>query len=90
MVFTWDPTKASSNLRKHGVGFPEASTVMGDPLATTFPDHDHSVTEHRFVTVGMSRRNRVLVVIHVDQRGSIRIISARRATGGEQDFYENG
>ena len=90
MVFTWDPKKAASNLSKHGVGFPEASSVIGDPLASTFPDEDHSLAEHRFVTVGMSRRNRVLVVIHSDQRGAVRIISARKAIRREIEFYENG
>jgi uncharacterized protein len=89
VVFTWDPKKAASNLGKHGVGFPEASSVIGDPLATTFPDEDHSLTEHRFVTVGVSRRNRVLVVIHTDQRNAVRIISARKAIRREVEFYEN-
>jgi uncharacterized DUF497 family protein len=55
VVFTWDPKKAVSNLKKHGVGFPEASSVIGDPLATTFPDDNHSLAEHRFVTVVEAR-----------------------------------
>ncbi len=42
MVFEWDARKAARNLRKHGVSFEEASTVMGDPLSRTIPDPLHS------------------------------------------------
>lgn len=51
-MYQWDPRKAASNLRKHGVGFPEAATVFHDPLALTFPDPDHSIQEQRFLTHG--------------------------------------
>jgi hypothetical protein len=88
VVFTWDPKKAASNLRKHQVDFHEAATVMSDQLSTTFPDLDHSTHELRFLTVGMSRRNRVLVVAHTDVGETVRIISARRATRRERRFYE--
>ncbi len=40
--FDWDPSKAASNLRKHGVSFDEAATVFADPLSITVPDPDHS------------------------------------------------
>jgi uncharacterized DUF497 family protein len=59
--FEWDPEKAASNRRKHEVTFQQAATVFGDPLATTFPDPDHSVREHRSVTIGMSEDGRPLV-----------------------------
>ena len=61
MQFEWDLRKEVSNRRKHGVGFREAATVFGDPLATTFPDPDHSADEERFLTVGESASGRVLV-----------------------------
>jgi hypothetical protein len=51
--FDWDPEKAASNRRKHEVTFQQAATVFADPLATTFPDPDHSLREHRSVTIGM-------------------------------------
>lgn len=86
-MYQWDPRKATTNLRKHGVGFPEASTVFLDPLAVTFPDPDHSVQEQRFLTFGMSARGRVLVVAHADTESEIRIISARRATRRETHGY---
>jgi len=88
VTFTWDPNKASANLRKHDVDFREAATVFDDPLSTTFPDREHSLSERRFVTVGMSARGRVLVVVHTDVGEATRIISAREATRAEQKFYE--
>jgi hypothetical protein len=64
--FEWDPTKAAANLKKHGVGFREAATVLEDPLSTTFPDVAHSTEERRFVTLGVSEQGRVLVVAHTE------------------------
>jgi hypothetical protein len=86
--FAWDPAKAAVNLRKHGVSFHEAATVLEDPLSTTFPDEEHSTVERRFVTVGASSRGRLLVVAHTEWNDTIRIISARRATRRERGFYE--
>ena len=50
------PKEGSSNLRKHGVDFEDAATVLADPLSTTFPDPDHSQGEHRYITIGTSAR----------------------------------
>jgi uncharacterized protein len=86
--FEWDPAKARANRRKHRVSFEEAATVFGDPLALTFSDPDHSVSEKRFVTVGTSTAARVLIVAHTERGESIRIISARRTTPREQKQYE--
>ena len=55
MKFEWDPQKADSNLKKHGVSFQEAASVLGDSLSITYRDPDHSAREHQFITVGMSR-----------------------------------
>ncbi|HKW97771.1 MAG TPA: BrnT family toxin [Bryobacteraceae bacterium] len=88
MVFTWDPKKAGGNLRKHGVDFHEAASVLGDPLSMTFPDPDHSAHELRFLTIGISGRRRVLVIAHTEEGETVRIISARRATRQERRFYE--
>jgi hypothetical protein len=52
MQFEWDRRKEAANRRKHGIGFREAATVFGDPLATTFTDIDHSESEQRFLTIG--------------------------------------
>lgn len=62
--------------------------MFGDPLATTFPDPDHSVREHRSVTIGMSEDGRLLVVAHTEGKDAVRIISARPVTRRERRFYE--
>ncbi len=88
MIFTWDVRKNAANVRKHGVDFHEAATVFRDPLSTTFPDEDHSTTEQRFITIGISLRGALLVIAHTEEGDTIRIISARPATPRERDFYE--
>jgi len=90
MEFEWDEEKSVINRKKHGVSFHEAATVFGDPLAITFPDPDHSIGEHRFLTFGLSMMNRLLVVAHTERHGKTRIISARQATRHERTIYENG
>lgn len=90
MEFEWDLEKATANLNKHGVAFPEAATVFGDPLAITYSDPDHAEDEDRFLTFGHSSEGRLLVVSHTDRGRSTRIISARRATRKEKKLYEEG
>ncbi|NJL90675.1 MAG: BrnT family toxin [Coleofasciculaceae cyanobacterium SM2_1_6] len=89
MQFEWNPDKANLNLKKHDVSFSEASTVFNDSLSMTFPDPDHSYGEERYVIIGLSSANRILVVFHTDRADRIRIISAREATRNEQRFYED-
>lgn len=60
MEFEWDTRKAAVNLKKHGVSFQEAATVFGDTMAITYPDPDHSESENRSITFGMSRDHRLL------------------------------
>ena len=88
LQFEWDDQKAQSNLRKHSVSFDEAVTVFGDPLALSFADTDHSDSEHRSRTYGISIQSRLLVVVYTERRNSIRIISARKATRYEKTIYE--
>lgn len=88
MNFSWDPIKAKSNLRKHGVSFVEASTALLDPFSKTDLDPDHSVEEHRFNTFGISERQRLLVVSYTESGDVIRLISARLATRSEREIYE--
>lgn len=80
--FEWDPNKAEKNIKK--VSFNEAATVFGDPLSMTFYDPDHSIDEDRYITVGLSRPGKLLVVSHADRGERIRIISARKATHRER------
>ena len=87
-VFEWDPKKAQSNARKHGVMFDEASTVFGDPLALLMPDPDHSLGEERYLVLGMSNRQKLLVVAFAERPPRTRLISARHATRKERRKYE--
>ncbi len=86
--FEWDHEKAERNLRKHGVGFVEAATVLRDSLGITIFDPDHSLDEDRYVTVGMSSQGRAVMVAHTDRADAIRIISARELTRAERKAYE--
>jgi uncharacterized DUF497 family protein len=89
--FEWDPKKAKSNLKKHGVSFEEASTAFWDDHALVIDDPDHSLDEERFVLLGLSSNVRLVTVVHCFRGadGVIRIISARRATPGEQSSYQS-
>ncbi|MBF0406872.1 MAG: BrnT family toxin [Candidatus Riflebacteria bacterium] len=86
--FEWDGEKAKKNLKKHGVGFDEATTVFLDPFSITMTDPDHSEVEQRLIDIGDSDKNRVLVVVYTERKSQIRIISCRKATPSERRFYE--
>lgn len=86
--FEWDDGKARTNVAKHGVSFEEATSVFADWFQITRPDPQHSTDEERFVTIGMSTRSRLLVVIHTDRADEVRIISARQASRFEKEIYE--
>lgn len=87
--FEWDASKARDNIAKHGgVTFEEAATVFEDPFSLTIPDPQHSEHEDRFVLLGLSERQRLLVVVHTERSDTIRIISARLATRYERSKYE--
>lgn len=91
MKFDWDPKKAEFNLKKHKVSFEEATTVFFDDLSKITFDPDHSVDEHRQILIGRSHNRRLLFVIHVsfEEKNTIRIISARKATKRERKDFEN-
>jgi uncharacterized DUF497 family protein len=69
LTFEWDEEKAATNLRKHKISFDEAKTIFDDPFSLTFPDAAHSDEEQRYVSIGISSKRRVLVIIHTDRRG---------------------
>ena len=90
MEFEWDVAKAESNFEKHGVSFVEAMTVFADPLEVTIPDPDHSESEFRFLSMGRTGPDRLLVVAYTEREGRVRLISAREATPRERRNYESG
>jgi len=90
LQFEWDFKKSQSNKRKHKITFEEATTIFGDPLSITIHDPAHSTGEDRFITIGISVNNQLIVVVHTDRNDIIRIISARKATKNERIQYEQG
>ncbi|MCP4627256.1 MAG: BrnT family toxin [bacterium] len=88
MTFEWDLKKAETNLKKHGVSFEETSTAFKDHLSLTIDDPLHSSEEERLILIGMSYNNRMLVIVHTEIKDKIRIISARKATKKERNYYE--
>jgi len=86
-TYDWDPDKAEVTRRRRGITFDEAEAVVLDPASVTRFDFAHSADEPRFITVGLSTRGRVLVVITSERGPRPRIISARRATKRERDAY---
>jgi uncharacterized protein len=88
MEFKWDKSKATANIRKHGVSFEEATTVFSNPLAVIFDDEEHSLDEQREIIIGHSQNNRLILVSFTERLDAIRIISARLATRSEREDYE--
>jgi uncharacterized DUF497 family protein len=85
MNYKWDPKKAASNYRKHGVYFADAVFVFSDDYAITIED-DYP-DEQRLITLGMDALERILVVVYTERGDDIRIISARKATARERKQY---
>lgn len=90
MEFEWDAEKAELNIKKHGVEFDEAVTVFDDLFNIDFYDPKHSLDEHRFLMVGESNLQRLLIVSYTERSDKIRIISARELTPQERRNYEYG
>ena len=86
--FEWDEDKAQSKVAKHAVTFTEAASIFTDPFLITFSDDFYAGTEERFINIGRSVRQRILLVVHTDRGAAIRIISARKATARERMTYE--
>lgn len=88
--FEWNTAKATSNKKKHGISFEEAQSVFYDEFAVQFFDEDSSISEDRFMMLGFSDEARILIVCHCerDQGNTVRIISARKATKNESNYYQ--
>jgi hypothetical protein len=89
LEFEWDKRKATANVKKHGISFEEARTAFYDESAIQFYDPDHSDQEDRFILLGLSLKQQVLVVCHCSRESEtvVRIISARKADKDEEQAY---
>jgi len=92
LKFEWSKTKNSSNIEKHQVSFEEAREVFEDPMHISKLDHRFDYFEERWITLGFTSKDKILVVANMffDEHGEeiIRIISARKANQNERTFYE--
>jgi len=90
--FKWDENKNQINIRKHGISFEEATTVFDDDFAIYIPDDEHSQDEERFIAIGESALDRLLVVCFCERENAeiIRLISARKADNHEREIYYGG
>lgn len=88
--FEWNDEKAIANIRKHGISFEEAETVFTDSFCITIEDDLHSTGEDRWITIGYSQVQRLLMVVHSERGDRTRIISARLVTNRERRLYEQG
>ena len=91
MKFEWDSEKEKVNISKHGITFEQASYVFADPFALNKYDDEYSIEEDRWVLLGKSIGEVLLVVVHTFKDDEdieyVRIISARKATNNEQQSY---
>ena len=89
MNYEWNLIKERLNIAKHGVDFEEAKSVFADEFALVLFDEDHSSDEERFLILGMSQKERILLVVHCyRENDTIRIISSRKATKNETKQYK--
>ena len=89
MNYEWNLVKERLNIAKHGVDFEEAKSVFADEFALVLFDEDHSNDEERFLILGMSQKERILLVVHCYRENvTIRIISSRKATKNETKQYK--
>jgi uncharacterized protein len=86
MKFEWDPAKNALNFEKHGILFEEARLIFDGPVLTG-PDSRRDYGEERKISIGSIQQLIVVVVVHTDRDGSIRIISARLASRKERKLY---
>lgn len=87
MQVTWDPNKAESNIKKHGIRFSDAELVLYDPFALSLEEQVISA-EQRFVSIGSDALGRIIVIVYSYRADTIRLISARKATPSERRQYE--
>lgn len=91
MQFVWDPKKEEINKRKHKVTFSEACYIFADKCQLTLFDVEHSKSEDRWITIGQTPNNKILVVVHtfrkIKGKEIVRIISTRKASKKEVKQY---
>ena len=90
--FEWDEDKNIMNIQKHGISFEEAQTVFDDEFVLFYPDDEHSYDEERFIAIGVSIMEKLLMVCYCERENAeiVRLISARKAEKHETEIYYGG
>ncbi len=88
MNFEWDSAKSQSNFDKHGIRLEETAQIFLGPTLTSIDDRQ-DYGEIREISIGQLRGLAILVVVHTDRDGVIRLISARRAKAREREKYDD-
>jgi uncharacterized DUF497 family protein len=83
--FSWDEPKRQANLAKHGLDFADAEKVFAGPMML-FEDTRIDYGEQRMIGVGLLDYL-VVLIVHVENEETIRIISMRKADSNETDIY---
>ncbi len=87
MRYIWDEAKRQSNLQKHGLDFVDADKVFNSPMVL-FEDNRVAYGEQRMIALGLLKTLIVIVVVvHVEDDETIRIISMRKANRDETNLY---
>ena len=89
ICFVWDEDKNRANIAKHRVSFEDAATIFLNWPILVFFDPDHSHNEDRYVALGISKKQRILLVVHTENKKGtlVRLISARKANRKEQNQF---
>ncbi|MEQ9623463.1 BrnT family toxin [Coleofasciculus chthonoplastes] len=89
ITFVWNEQKARQNSSKHeGVTFQQATEAFFDPFLVVVDASRND--EARDAVIGLDKRWNLLYVVHIERDDDmIRIISARKATRKEREYYEN-
>ncbi len=95
LLFEWDENKNRANRAKHGIDFNFARNAFDDPLAIIRQDRDvEGEQRYQLIDAIFERIILVAYAVHVKspnkaaEKEVIRLISARKATPGERNLYE--
>lgn len=90
MIYNWDESKCTSNIKKHGIDFVDAAEIFSDPNRIETVDNRSDYGEERLQTIGYSLPGLLFVVYtYRDKKTKRRIISARKASKKEKAIYNS-
>ena len=87
-TYEWDDNKERKNKQRHKLSFTAAIKVFKDKNRVEVFDGKHSEYEDRYLTIGeIDGKLMMITVIYTERENTIRLISARKATREEREFY---